>query len=376
MKILIFSWRDIKHPGWGGAEVLTLELAKRWVREGHRVSLVSANFPGAKNEETIEKVKVFRPAMFYAQSPFEYLTYLYRTARFYQKRLSGKYNLVIDQVHGLPFFTPFFVKEKVILFPLEVAKRIWFHEVRFPFSLVGYLLELAYIKIFRNLPFLTISPSTAKELTNLGVKKVFTVAPGINFKPLKKLPRKNEFPQLISLGRITKMKRIGETIQAFRLLHKEFPHIQLVVIGQGKEKCLQELKTLCRLMAIDDRVFFTGFVSEKEKRKRLSRAWILVSTSLKEGWGLTVIEAAACGTPTVAYQVAGLVDSVKNQETGFLCQKNNPVELARNIRKLLIDPSVRKRLSQNALAYSRNFTWDQAADGTLKILQEILGKNG
>lgn len=371
MKILIFSWRDIKHPAKGGAEILTLELAKRWVRKGHPVTLVSASFPGAKKQETIAGVKIFRPAEF-LYSARKYLIYLYQTAKFYRKNLAGKYDLIIDQAHGLPLFTPLYARQEIVLFPLEVAKEIWFSEVHFPFSLIGYLLEQAYIRFFRHLPFLTISPSTAKELKKMGVKNVFTITPGVNPIPLSKLPAKNKFPLLISLGRITPMKRIENTIQAFRLLHKEFPIIKLVVIGHGQPKYLEKLKNLCQNMAIEDRISFTGFISEEEKRKLLSQAWILVSSSSKEGWGLTVIEAAACGTPTVAYQVPGLVDSVKDQETGLLCQKNTPVELAKNIRKLLIKPSLRKLLSRNALDYSQNFSWDKTADEALAIFRQII----
>lgn len=368
MKILIFSWRDIKHPNSGGAEILTLELAKRWIKKGHQVSLISARFPNAKSEETIEKLKIFRPAKFYSQSPFEYVSYLYKTAKFYQKELSGKYDIIIDQVHGLPFFTPFFVKEKVILFPLEVASSIWFYEIRFPFSLIGFILEYLSIKIFRNIPFLTISHSTASDLKRLGGKNIFTILPGFSFKPQKRVPRKTKYPLLVSLGRITPMKRIGDTLQTFRLLHKEFPIVKLIVIGRGREKYIENLKNLCQSIGVDDRVSFVGFVSEEEKKEILSSAWALISTSLKEGWGLNVIEAAACGTPTVAYKVSGLIDSVKNWQTGILCSKNNPVELGRNLRKLLIDHRFRKNLSKNALNYSRNFSWNKAAEEGMEIL--------
>lgn len=372
MKILIFSWRDIKSPDWGGAEVLTLRLAKSWINKGHKVDIVSAKFPDAKDEEIIEKVRILRPAKFYHHSPFHYLLYLYQTIKFYRQRLAGKYDLVIDQVHGLPLFTPFFVKGKVILFPLEVAKTIWFYEIRFPYSLVGYFLEIVYIKIFKNVPFLTISSSTSKDLTQLGVKNVFTITPGRNFKTLSRLPRKNKFPLLVSLGRITEMKRIEDIIQAFRLLHKEVPTIKLVIAGQGKREYLEKLINDCRKLSIDDRVLFTGFISEKEKKRLLSRAWIMISTSIREGWGLAVIEAAACGTPTVAYKVPGLVDSIDDQETGFLCQKNTPEELVKNVRRLLVNRALRKKISQNALKYSRSFSWDKTAKEALAIFKKIV----
>lgn len=350
---------------------MTLKLACGWVKSGHKVDLVSAKFPDARDEEEIEGVNIFRPARFNSYSPFQYCLYLYRTIRFYRQKLAGKYDLVIDQVHGLPFFTPLFVKERVVFFPLEVAKSIWFYEVPFPFSLIGYLLELAYIKIFRRIPFLTISSSTAIDLTKLGVRNVFTITPGVHVQRLKRLPRKSKFPLLISLGRITEMKRIEDTISAFRLLHKELPEIKLIIVGQGKTEYFERLKKRCRQMAIDDRVIFTGYICEKEKLKLLSQAWMLVSTSLREGWGLTVIEAASCGTPSVAYRVAGLVDSIKDKETGFLCRKNNPEELAKNIKKLLFNPRLRKKFSQNALNYSYGFSWEKTTEETLEIFKKI-----
>lgn len=372
MRILLFSWRDIKHPLSGGAEVLTYQIAKRWVRQGHIVSLVSARFTGALETEVISGVTIYRPAEFFARSPREYLSFLYQTAKFYRRELAGNYDVIIDQVHGLPFFTPLYAKEKLILFPLEVARNIWFYEFPFTVALIGSLLELLYIKLFSRLPFMTISTSTASELKKLGVKQVFTITPGLNFKPLAKIPPKSRFPLLVSLGRLTKMKRVSDTLQAFRLLHKSFPLIKLVIIGRGKKEYSAGLKKLCRDMAIDDRVSFVGYISEKKKRAFLQKAWVLVSSSLKEGWGLNVIEAAACGTPAVAYKVPGLVDSIKNRQTGLLCNKNNEVHLAKNIRKLLINPRLRRQYAKNALVYSHNFDWDKTANQELEILEKII----
>lgn len=372
MRILIFSWRDIKHPQSGGAEILTLELAKRWSKNNHQVTIVSSNFPDAAFHEKLGQVEIYRPASFYSQSPRPYLNYIYQTAKFYRKNLAGKYDLALDQVHGLPFFTPFYVKEKVVLFPLEVAGRIWFDEIRFPYCLAGIFLERLYLILFKKRHFLTISPSTAHALNKRGVKNVQTITPGFSFHPQNKVPRKSPFPFLISLGRVTPMKRIEETLYAFRLLHKEFPVVKFLIIGRGKKEYLKKLKALCKDMAINDRVSFAGFVDEKEKRQFLSKAWALVSTSRLEGWGLNVIEAAACGTPTVAYNVAGLKDSIKDQITGLLCSKNNPQELGRNLRKILIDNRLRRQLSQNALTYSHQFSWNKTAMQGLKILEKIL----
>lgn len=375
MKILIFSWRDIKNPKSGGAEILTMELAKRWVKKGHQVSLVSAKFPGSKAEEITGGIKIFRPAEFYQYSPLKYLLYLFKTAKFYKKNLVGRYDLIIDQVHGLPFFTPFYVKEKVILFPLEVAKEIWHYEIPFPLSFVGLFLEILYIKLFKNFPFLVISLSTAGDLKQMGVKSPFIITPGISIRPQKRVPKKSRFPTLVVLGRITKMKRVEDALKALRLLYQNFPKIKLFLIGRGEKEYVQSLKDLCQKMKIASRVFFTGYIDEEKKKGILSKAWVLISTSVREGWGLVAIEAAACGTPAVVYNVPGLHDSVKDKKTGIICQENTAEELAKEIAKVLSNRPLRTNLSQNALDYSHNFNWNKTAKEALEILNRILSSN-
>ncbi|MDP3888443.1 MAG: glycosyltransferase family 4 protein [bacterium] len=371
MRILIFSWRDIKNPKAGGAETYTHELAKRWVKLGHETVLVTALFPDSASSEVLDKVKIFRTAQF-SYSPWAYLYYLYQTAKFYRQNLKGQFDIVIDQVHGLPNFTPFFVKEKVIFLPLEVAGSIWRYEIPFPFWLLGWLLELIYLKLFQRYSFITISQSTAKDLKKMGIRKVTVITPGLSFKTNQHVPAKNTFPILISLSRLTPMKRIEQTIEGFKIVAQQFPKSRLYLIGRGEPEYIATLKKLVNRLHLSSNVIFTGFISEKEKQKLLCQAWILVSTSLHEGWGLNVIEAAACGTPAVTYKVPGLVDSVKNGTTGLLCAKNEPQELAKNLSLLLINHELRRTLSRNALKYSRQFTWEKAAKESLDSYKSLL----
>lgn len=378
MKILIFSWRDIKNPKAGGAEVYTHEIAKRWVKLGNDVVLVSAGFPGSKSQEQVEGVKIFRPVFFDNYSPFDYLAYLIKTRNFYKKNYEGKVDIVIDQVHGLPLFCKFYVKEKVIALPCEIARKIWFYEIHFPFSLFGYFLEFLYLKYYRHNHFITISPSTARDLTSSGIKNVSVVPPGISFKPVKLIPQKSEFALIVCFGRLNRMKRIEHTIKAFKLVSRKFPEARLVIAGRGSEGYFNELKHLANKLRIQKKVAFTGFISEKEKITLLKKAWFIVSTSLHEGWGINIIEAAACGTPAITYKVPGLVDSIQDSKTGILCKKNTPENLADSISSVLTNPKLRLRLSSGALTYSRQFTWDKAASQSLKILKVVLklGRNG
>jgi glycosyltransferase involved in cell wall biosynthesis len=372
MQILIFSWRDIKHPCWGGAEVLTMELARRWVKTGHRVFIVSSRFPGCSPHEIINGVCIYRPATLNSLSPLPYIRFLHHLAVSYNKHFKNRVDIVLDQVHGVPLFSPFFVREPVIFFPMEVAGNIWFKEIPFPYSIAGYLAERTYIRLFGRYRFLTISPSTAKEIQKYGGRSVTYFQPGVNLPPNHQPTSKSPIPELVSLGRITQMKRLEDTLAAFRLLHKEFPLIRLNIVGQGKEELIQKLKNLCCQMAIEDRVCFLGYITETDKIKLLRKAWLLVSTSTKEGWGLTVMEAAACRTPAVAYRVPGLIDSIIDKRTGLICQRNNPVDLARLIKKVIINPQLRQRLSTQAYLHAGKHTWDKAAKDTLNYFQSIV----
>ena len=372
MKILIFSWRDIQNPKSGGAEILTQELAKRWVAKGHQVTLITSLFPTAKSQQTINRIRIYRTSLFNNYSPVSYILYLLSTIRFYRRFLRGYYDVIVDQVHGLPLFTPLYAKEPVVLFPLEVAGNIWRYEIPFPYWIVGWFLEFIYIKLFQHRPFLTISRSTAQNLKQWGVKKVKVINPGINVQPLSQLTSKTFFPSIISLSRLTPMKRINHIIRAFKIVLKDYPRAKLFIVGRGQIKYINQLKTDVRRYKMQKQVIFTGFVNEKQKQKLLSQAWVLVSTSLREGWGLNIIEAAACGTPSIVYRVPGLVDSVKNNQTGIICQQNSPENLAKNIIKLLANQSLRQQLSSKALDYSRSFSWDKAANESLIQLEKLI----
>jgi glycosyltransferase involved in cell wall biosynthesis len=370
MKILIFSWRDIKNPQAGGAEVLTHEITKRWANQGHQVSLVASQFAKSKSRETVDGVTIFRPARFDRYSPFLYLTFLLKTTLFYRKNLKGQHDIIIDQVHGLPMLTPLYVREKVILFPLEVARDIWRYEIPFPFWPIGWLLESVYLRYFRNRPFWAISPSTIKDLKARGIKRITLITPGLDFPPLESIPVKSKNPLIVSLGRLTPMKRIEQTLMAFALVLKKAPRAKLVIIGRGKAQYLKKLQKRTQDLKIQSNVKFTGFVSDKERKKWLSQAWVLVSTSLREGWGLIVIEAAACGTPSVVYRVPGLIDSVKNNQTGVICRQNSPEILANNLLRLFSDSKKRRALSSKALIHSRRFDWEKTAQDCLAALKK------
>lgn len=363
MRILILSWRDIKNPTSGGAEIYTFELAKRWTKFGHSITWFSTSFPKAKPEEVVEEIRILRQGNSY--------TVHLNALLHYRKCLCGKFDVVIDQIHGLPFFTPLYVKEKKVALICEMAKEIWDLEFSFPLNLVGGTSEFLYPYFYRDIPFITISKSTQADLLARGIHNVKVIYPGLTLEiPNTSLP-KEPSPTLINLGRITPMKQIEQSIKMFRFLVNKVPDARFWIVGRGEPTYVKKLKNLVEDLNLKHQVRFWGFIPEKKKVELLQRAWILISTSRREGWGLVVIEANACGTPAVTYNAPGLNESILHKKTGLFTNQNTPLELATLLEEVIKNPNFFQILSKNAKAWSKNFSWERAARQSIQFLESI-----
>jgi glycosyltransferase involved in cell wall biosynthesis len=342
----------------GGAEVFTHEVAKRWVEAGHEVTLFTSEFPNCKREEVLDGIRVVRSGGRYS---------VYRRARkCYAERFCREgYDVVVDEINTRPFFTPKFVnkREKVVALIHQLAREYWFYETPFPISYVGYyFLENRWLRNYVDAPMVTVSDSTKQDLLGLGFKRVFVVSEGLNFEPLDEMPKKEEHPVVAYVGRLRKAKRPDHAVRAFRIVREKVPDAELWVLGDGSFR--KDLEKIA-----GDGVRFFGGLSDSERRERISRSWVLVNPSVREGWGLNVIEADALGVPCVAYDVPGLRDSVKDSETGLLAEAGNVEALAEKIVMVLNDDSMREKLRNNALDYSRLFSWDNVAGEFMKVLE-------
>lgn len=358
MKILIFNWRDIKNPEAGGAEVYTHEISKRWVEKGNEVTLFTSEFPGSKKEEKVDGVRIVRSGGKYS---------VYRKAREYYKERFSKENfdVVIDEINTRPFFTPEFVKngEKIVALIHQLAKEYWFYETPFPISHIGYhILEKKWLRKYIDIPTVAVSNSTKKDLEELGFKKIFVVHNGLSFEPVKKIPKKEKDPTIIYLGRLNKAKRPDHALKAFEIVKKYVPKSKLWFVGDGYlRKSLDNSK--------NRNVKFFGHVSDETKKELLSKSWLLVNPSVREGWGINIIEANACGTPAVAYNVPGLKDSIVNNQSGLLAE--DPHSLVTSIVKILDDSKLRRKLSEYSISHSRKFNWDYSSSKMLNLLESL-----
>jgi len=360
LKVLVFNWRCWLNPEMGGAEVFTREVLKRWAEAGHDITLFASKFKGSRDEEAVDRVKVVRQG-----GKFSVYS---KAKKFYAEHFSKeRYDVVIDEINTRPFLTPKFVRngERIVALIHQLAREYWFYETAFPISLLGYyFLEERWLKNYARILTVTVSDSTKKDLVDLGFERVFVVGEGLNFEPLKKLAEKEGYPVIVYAGRLKKAKRPDHAVRAFKIVRKTVPNAELWIVGNGyfRDKLM---KIAC------EGVRFFGSLSSEERRSLIKKAWVLVNPSVREGFGLNVVEADALGVPCVAYDVAGLRDSVIDGETGLLVESGDVEALAEAIIHVLTNDALRARLSEKALAYSRSFSWDEVADEFMKVVRAV-----
>lgn len=372
MNILILNWRDIKHPNAGGAEQSTFEHARAWARAGHQVFWFSSHFRKAKQKEVLQGVDLIRRGR-------QYFEVQARAFWWYIFGDHPKFDLVVDQFHGIPFFTPLYVRTKKLAFIHEVAKEIWYlNPWPRPFNIIaaaiGTFFEPWVFKIFyKRTPFMTVSESTKKDLIDWEIppENVDVIHNGVTVvKPTPNV-KKEKIKTAIYLGALAKDKGIEDAIETFSLIDKSGKNWQFWVVGKSSPIYLKILKSKISKLNIGKKVKFFGYVSERKKFELLARAHVLINPSAREGWGLVNIEANAAGTPVIAYDVPGCRDSVNNGISGILCKEKTPEYLAKEAIGLLSNKSRYKRLSQQAKTWSKKFSWRTSTQKSLQLLQDI-----
>jgi len=359
MKILIFNWRDVKNPSGGGAERYTHEIFKR-IAKNHEVTLFTSEFPNCKKVEIADKIKIVRAGGKYS---------VYVKAKEYYKKYFSKegYDVIVDEINTRPFLTPKFVKEPVIALIHQLCREFWFYETPFPINFLGYYyLEKTWLKNYVNIPTITVSESTKKDLLDLWFKRVHIVHNGVNVKPLKKIPRKSKHPTIIYVGRMKKAKKPQDVIKAFEIVEKKIGDAELWMVGDGYLRKKLEKKAC-------EKIKFFGYVDEKTKNDLMKGAWVMAVPGIREGWGQVVTDANALGTPAIGYNVPGLRDSVKNGFNGLLV-KPDPKGLADEIIKVLKEKKLRKELSRNAIKWAKRFSWDKSAEEFMKVIESVVNE--
>lgn len=365
MKILVINWRDIKNPLAGGAEVYFQEIFKRIAAAGHTVNLLCVKFPGASESETIDNIEIRRIG---GANTFNFAVYRQLKDIVEQEN----YDIVIDDLNKIPFFSPWYTKKPVLVMMMHLFRSSIFKEVFFPFGAYVYLSESFIPLCYKNQLFVALSESSKKDLLKFGIDehRIVVVPPGtdtIKFRP--DFSKKGE-KLIVHVGRLKKYKSADHLILAAKLLTEKHKDFKVMILGDGDD--LPRLKELNTKLGMEEIVHFTGFIPESEKIEIYQKAAILVENSVKEGWGLIVMEANACGTPVVASKVPGLVDSVIENKTGFFYEYGNIQELAQKIEKLLNDEALRNEMGKNGIEWANQLTWDKTADKMMDAIERTI----
>jgi len=369
MTILLVNWMDMANPMAGGAEVHLTEIFARFVERGDTVLMVSSGFPGSAAEDEYRGMKIFRTG---SRETFNLAAPKLIRALVRQYKV----DLVVEDINKVPLFTPLYVSCPVFVIIPHLFGSAVFRESNAVLASYVYLMERPIPLVYRRSVFEVISESTARDLVSRGVDagRVHVVYCGMDHERYTFDPAAAKFdtPTILYVGRIKRYKSVDVILRAMPKTLEKIPDARLAVVGSGDNT--PSLRALANELGIAGRVVFTGFVTEEEKVDWMRRSHVIVNPSPKEGWGLTNIEANACGTPAVASDADGLRDSVKDGETGLLFPYGDHDALAEKLIAVLGDSALRSRLTENAVAWANTFTWDKAAAETKAIVDGIVSK--
>jgi glycosyltransferase involved in cell wall biosynthesis len=357
--VLFLNWRDTTHPEGGGSEVFLERVAAELVVRGYRATVLCQAHGTAPAEETTpDGVRIVRRGgrhTVYLYAALVYLAGAVGLGVLAGRRL-GRPDLIVDVCNGMPFLSRLYARRPVIALVHHVHREQWPVVFGPRVARIGWWIESRLaVRVYRGCRYVTVSESSRDELAGLGVDRdritvVHNGTPEVVGPPVPRTPH----PSLVVLGRLVPHKRVELALRATALLATELPELELVVAGQGWWE--EPLRRLAADLGIEERVRFAGFVSEEHKHELLCGAWLLLLPSLKEGWGLTIVEAGARGTPSVAFRSAGgVVDAMADGETGVLVE--DEFEFFRATRSLLLNAPRRGAMGAAAATYARRFTW-------------------
>ncbi len=361
MRFLMLNWRDPHNPLGGGAERVTHAYLKALVERGHEAYWFANDFPGAAREDVIEGVKIVRGG--------GKGTSVLKAIQWY--RTQPRFDLVIDQHHGIPWYAPWWCKTHCVAFIHEVLGPIWSSFYPWPLSTVGRSQERWTHWLYRRVPFWTACKATYDCLTEHGVQSIQMIPYGVDTTAIPELDEKplNLPLRLVAVSRLAPNKRIDHAVRTMRCLKDRNIPAQLTIVGTGETEGL--LRGLVKTLQLEECVTFAGTLSEIAKDETLRQAHFLLHTSVREGWGLNVIEANAMGTSAVVYPVAGLVESTLHDQTGIVAANETPEAIAEALAGILKQPEKYQLYRRQAWERAKTFHWSQVLANSSAWLEKM-----
>jgi glycosyltransferase involved in cell wall biosynthesis len=366
VRIAVINWQDRENPQAGGAETHLHEIFGRLVQEGHEVSLVCAGWRGAAARAELDGIQVYRVGTRY--------TYPLFARRHYESLFPrGFHDILVEDLNKIPLGTPWWRGPKVVGLVHHLFGITAFGEFGLPLATGAFLAERPLPLIYRNVPFQAVSESTASDLVARGINRanVKVIFQGVDtewYTPCD--TERTAEPRFAYLGRLKKYKGVQLVIRAFERVRRQYPTATLDIAGAGDYRPV--LERLTSSLDLGESVRFLGRVSEREKLALLRRSWALTFASPKEGWGITNLEAAACGTPVVASNSPGIRESVIHGQTGYLVPHGDVTAFADALGRFAAEPQRVRAMGAAGRRFAETFTWDRAATETEAHLTSVL----
>ncbi|HXV89788.1 MAG TPA: glycosyltransferase family 4 protein [Gemmatimonadales bacterium] len=371
MRILLVNWNDRDNPHAGGAEIHLHEIFGRLARTGHGVDLVASGWPGAASAADVGGIRVWRIGGRHS--------FAVRARGAVRRALARtRYDVVVEDINKVPLYLPTLTRLPFCALVPHLFGTTAFVEASWPMAAVVWVAERPIPRVYRRAWFHAISESTRDDLVRRGVPRdrIDVIYPGVDsgwFHPDPAVARAAA-PTFLYVGRLKRYKGVDTALRALARARGTRGDLALQVAGQGDDR--PRLERLARDLGLADAVRFLGFVPEEEKRRLLREAWAVVFPSPKEGWGISNVEAAACGTPAVASDSPGLRESVRHGETGFLVPHGDAAALAERMLALAADARLVQRLGARAREFAAGLTWEAAARATESQLERIIHHGG
>ena len=366
MRILVVNWQDRRNPYAGGAELHLHEVFGRIAQQGNDVDLLCSGFSGAPAEEVVDGIRVRRVG-----SRFSFPLHARRA--YEQLARENKYDILVEDLNKIPLYTPRWRPRRLVVITHHLFGATAFREESVPVAAATWLAERPLGRGYRGVDFQAVSLSTRDDLVHRGIPsdRISVIYNGVDVESLTPDPNSRSVLPLFSyLGRLKRYKRVDIVVRAFAMLDAR--EARLEIAGKGDDR--DRLEALVTKLNIEDRVRFLGYITEQEKRELLRRSWATVLASPKEGWGISNLESAACGTPVIAADSPGIRESVVDGDTGFLVPGSDVGAYAAAMRGLLDSPELVTTLGANARRFAETFTWERAAAETLAHLQQVVSK--
>jgi glycosyltransferase involved in cell wall biosynthesis len=364
----MLAWRDLDDDEAGGSEVHAHNIASIWAQSGLAVTMRTSFAEGQPTSTVRDGYTVSRKAGRYAVFPRSALSEI--TGRL------GPCDGLIEIWNGMPFFSPLWWRGPRAIWLHHVHGPMWGMTLPGPVARAGVALEERIApRFYRHQPIVTLSPSSRDELVDdLGfdAERVSVIPPGVDpyFAPGG---QKSPTPLAVAVGRLVPVKDFPRLVRVMARVHERVPEVRLVIVGEGYERdvILGEIQR----QGAEEYIELAGRVTHAELRDLYRSAWIAVSASVREGWGMTLTEAAACGTPSVATDIAGHADAVAVGRSGLLAAEDP--DLVDTMVQVLTDDELRRRLSDGALTRAAELTWEQTAIHNFEVLaQDALRRRG